>query len=116
MDNNESDGINFTAVAVTDLKKYLKKPVDMLKIDIEGSEADVIPDCEENLRNVKNLFVEYHSFVDQEQRLSEILHSLKKAGFRYHLKPELVNERPFIKQIEDNGMDNRVNIFTYRQN
>jgi FkbM family methyltransferase len=114
VNNDESDGNNFIAVPVTDLKKYLNKPVDMLKIDIEGSEVDVIPDCEENLRNVKNLFVEFHSFVDQEQRLSEILRSLKKAGFRYHLQPELVAKRPFIDQVEDNGMDNRVNIFAYR--
>jgi FkbM family methyltransferase len=56
------------------LKDFIKdNEVDFLKIDIEGSEFEVIKDCEEILGNVKNIFLEYHSYTSKEQEIDEIL-------------------------------------------
>jgi FkbM family methyltransferase len=54
------------------LDELICEPVDFLKMDIEGSETEVI--CSSGkLKRVSELFVEYHSFKDSEQTLGAIL-------------------------------------------
>jgi hypothetical protein len=45
------------------LRDYLDKPIEMLKIDIEGPEYIILKDCEDVLFNVSYIFIEYHSFM-----------------------------------------------------
>lgn len=98
------------------LSGYLQKKVDFLKIDIEGAEYKVLKDCKLLLKNVENLFVEYHSFVDSEQKLDNILTILKDNGFRYYVSSIGVKSKhPFLNRNEYLGMDNQINIFAYRK-
>ena len=97
------------------LADYLQQPVDFLKLDIEGAEYEVLKDCEPFLKNVHDIFVEYHSFVNKEQKLEEILSVLKNAGFRYHLKQSFSRRRPFIdEELSCENMDMAITIFAYR--
>lgn len=90
-------------------------PIDMLKIDIEGPEYIILKDCEDLLFNVNNIFVEYHSFYDEEQHLDDILGILKRQGFRYHLKESFSRKRPFIDKILVNEkFDMAINVFAYK--
>ncbi|MDB5198339.1 MAG: methyltransferase FkbM family [Chitinophagaceae bacterium] len=99
------------------LKSILKDNIDFLKLDIEGAEYIVLNDCKEELKNVKNIFVEYHSYSKKEQHLEDILGILKAAGFRYHLRQSFSRERPFIdKNNICENMDMAINIFAYREN
>lgn len=96
------------------LKDYLNEEIDFLKIDIEGSELDVINDCRNELKNVKNIFIEYHSEESREQKLDEILRILKSAGFKYYIKEAWNNQpNPFINK-RVNLFDLQLNIFGYR--
>lgn len=88
--------------------------VDLLKLDIEGGEADVLSDCRGRLDHVRYVFVEWHSICGRDQRLQEIIGVLEDAGFRLHLQPELASPAPFSELKTDGGMDNRVNIFAWR--
>lgn len=98
------------------LADYLQQPVDFLKLDIEGAEYTVLKDCEPLLKNVQNIFVEYHSFVNKEQKLEEILDMLKRAGFRYHLKQSFSQQRPFVDRLlACENMDMAITIFAYRE-
>lgn len=93
----------------------IQKPIDMLKIDIEGSEYAVIQDCEDLLFNVKNIFIEYHSLCDEEQHLDEILNIVKRQGFRYHLKESFSRRKPFVdKSLVCERFDMAINIFAYK--
>ena len=103
------------SVPVVRLAPYLDQSIDLLKLDIEGAETEVLLDCQEELDTVDHLFVEYHSYLEQEQRLDEILRVLREVGFRVHIQPELVADKPFIHQLDSYGMDHRLNIFAYRQ-
>ncbi len=85
--------------------------VDFLKIDIEGTEVDVLTDCEPELHRVQNLFVEYHSPVDRTQRLGELLQLLSNSGFRYELKTTFGSRKPFTETCEMGGMDFQCDIF-----
>ena len=67
------------------------------------------------LYNVDKIFVEYHSFVNGEQFLPEILTILKNADFRLHITaPGLISSHPFIKLRSHSNMDNQLNIFAFR--
>lgn len=90
------------------------EPVDLLKIDVEGAECQLLIGRQDWLTDVRRVFVEYHSYPDREQRLDEILASLRSAGFRIHLQPELVSTLPFVDLRIDEGMDQRINIYAYR--
>lgn len=99
------------------LRDFLSKgnPIDMLKIDIEGSEYDVIQDCEDLLFNVNNIFIEYHSVYNEEQHLDNILNIIKRQGFRYHLKESFSRRKPFISNvIICEKFDMAINIFAYK--
>jgi len=114
MDREKALG-DTVSVPVVRLRPYLDQSIDLLKLDIEGAETEVLLDCEGALDTVEHLFVEYHSYIGQEQRIDEVLRVLREAGFRIHVQPELTSEQPFVKLQQDNSMDNRLNIFGYRR-
>lgn len=113
VETNEENSTQNQIQAVR-LKDYLKGEIDFLKVDIEGVEYEVLMDCKEKLKNVKNLFIEYHSFLQNDQKLDEILLLLKKAGFRYYIKEAWNNQpMPFIDSRKSH-YDLQLNIFAYR--
>lgn len=112
---NAGEKENMIKVETVRLGTYLNQKVDFLKIDIEGAEWEVLQDIKDDLKNVKNIFVEYHSFVNQPQMLPEIISILKDAGFRLHVtSPGLSSTMPFTKLHSYADMDNQLNIFGIR--
>jgi len=106
---------NPSKVSTVKLSDYLNTSIDLLKIDIEGAEYKVLKSCDAQLKNVNNIFVEYHSFVDQEQHLEDLLKLLKDNGFRYHLKQSFSRNKPFIDDtLACENMDMAINIFAYK--
>ena len=105
---------NTIQIPTVRLKNLLQEKVDFLKIDIEGAEFDVIEDCKDNLVNVNNLFIEYHSLEEKEQKLDEILKILKLAGFKYYIKEAWENQLHPYTNKRVNLFDLQLNIFAYR--
>lgn len=104
-----------TKIKAVRLKEFLNQPIDMLKIDIEGAEYEVIKDCEDNLFNVKHIFLEYHSFFNEEQHLEDILSIFKRQGFRYHLGESFSRRKPFVeKRLVCEKFDMAINVFAYK--
>ena len=97
------------------LRDFLDEPIEFLKIDIEGAEMEVIRDCHDSLAGVRNLFVEYHSFRNEQQLLGELLTFLAGSGFRYYIKEASRNRLPFVDRPQT-PMDLQVEIFCYRVN
>lgn len=96
------------------LKDFLNQKIDFLKIDIEGPEFDILEDCGESLKNVDNIFVEYHSFSDNPQMIGELLIILKNAGFKLYIKEAWENmKKPYIEK-KGPYFDLQLNIFGYR--
>ncbi len=96
------------------LRDFLDRPVDFLKLDIEGAETEVICDCADRLGNVHRIFVEYHSFEKAPQTLTRLLATLEASGFRVHIQQSVTSNRPFIEPVSHNGMDMAINIFASR--
>jgi len=111
-----TDTTNLTKVQAIRLKDLLCRPVDFLKIDIEGAEGAVIRDCADKLSLVKHLFIEYHSHNTEKQQLDEMLNILSAQGFRYHIHEAYTVPSPFVNRGNMMGMDLQLNISAYRQN
>lgn len=110
-DNTRSLSIDVRAVRLRD---FLVEPVDFLKLDIEGAEIDVLADCEQNLHNVKRMFVELHSFSRKPQRLAKAIAIIEQAGFRIHAHGSMEETQPFLGIPVYNNKDFRLNLFCYR--
>jgi FkbM family methyltransferase len=107
-----------TKVPSIRLKSLLQEEeaIDLIKMDIEGAEVEVIKDCSEELSKVKNIFIEYHSYINHPQALSNILQILEKQGFQYFIQ----NEQSLVSPLEktnhtfNNNMTLQVNIFAHK--
>ena len=105
---------NSIEVTTVRLKDYLINKVEFLKIDIEGAEYEVIKDCVDELKNVENLFIEYHLLPDEPQHLHEILHWVTQEGFRYYIREAWNNMTyPYMKRYND-LYQMQLNIFCFR--
>jgi FkbM family methyltransferase len=114
--SNNNIELSNSEISVVSLNTYLTKSVDFLKMDIEGTELKVLKDIEKNLNLVQRIFVEYHSFIGEEQCLSDILEILKRAGFRiYTSNPGNISiPSPLLGYGNYNNMDFQLNIFGVR--
>jgi FkbM family methyltransferase len=108
---------NIVEIQTVKLSNYLKKTeIDFLKIDIEGAETEVLIESQEWLKNVRNIFIEYHSFSTQKQTLSTILNILETNGFRYYIEHVcLKSKEPFVSIVDHIGFDNQLHIFGYKK-
>ena len=96
------------------LRDLLDGPIDFLKIDIEGAEYEVLKDCRDRLKNVSNLFVEYHGSPDKPPRLNEILTWCSDAGFRYYInEASQLQPHPFVSR-GSSPFEMQLNISCYR--
>jgi FkbM family methyltransferase len=109
--NGDGHGVRVSGRRLRDL---LDRDVDMLKLDIEGSETEVLRDCAAELNRVKNMVVEYHSYQNQPQSLDEITGILKASGFRVYVESDQWLNKPLLWRPVRQGMDLRLKIFAYR--
>jgi len=86
--------------------------ISFLKLDIEGAEESVLKDCENELHKVKYLFVEYHSWKERKQKLSELLSVLENNNFRYNIE-SLPNKGNYYSgnNCDNRNMDLQLNIY-----
>jgi FkbM family methyltransferase len=100
------------------LRNYLAahQQIDFLKIDIEGAEIEVLEDCRDALGHVKNLFVEFHSYIGHPQSLASVIKIFEENGFRYYVDTNQHRKRPFVthRYRGNDVMDLQLNIFGYR--
>ena len=93
-----------------------EKSVDFLKMDIEGAEIEVLPDCADVLDRVQHLFVEFHAHIGQPQALAKVLSVIEQAGFRYYIDTNQHRKAPFVnhRYRNNNVMDLQLNISAWR--
>ena len=109
-------GDDLITVEAVDVAQFIgDRPIDLLKMDIEGAEVEVLLGCRERLHAIEHLFVEYHSLKGERQRLDELLGALRGAGFRYHIHSMLEASSPLVNTVEIAGYDMLLNIFAWRE-
>ena len=108
--------IKVDSVRLKDLVEQEKSKIDFLKMDIEGAETAVMFDLGDSITRVKNIFIEYHSIVKEDQTLDKILGLLSEYGFRYFINSVYEKQVPFRNKInyKNQEMDLQLNIFAYQ--
>ena len=76
-------GVDRVTVDTVRLRDWLFEPVDFIKLNIEGSEYEVIEDIADRLHFVKEIVIEYHHLPGLPRTLHAILSRLHDAGFEY---------------------------------
>ncbi len=74
------------------LSEYIDGPVDLLKLDIEGSEFDVMQElaARGKIAHIARMIIEYHHRIGNESsRLASFLELLEDAGFEYYIDARL---------------------------
>src|SRR5690606_180049 len=80
------DEVDTFAVSCRTLSAYLTEPVNFLKLDIEGLEADVLEEARDHLHQVEQIFCEVHEESGAAgKRLARVLGVLETAGFDVHV-------------------------------
>jgi FkbM family methyltransferase len=82
-----TDG-DMVVVPARRLSSFITEEIDMLKLDVEGSEAGVLQDLADTgkLPMIRQIHLEYHHHMDsKEDRLSSMLGMLEDQGFGYQI-------------------------------
>lgn len=77
--HKQSD-LNHERVPTDTLNRFLKEPVDLLKIDIEGAEGEVLEAAQQNLAKIGRIFLEHHELPNN-LSLAKTKQLLEQAGF-----------------------------------
>ncbi len=64
------------------LSNYIKKTVDLIKLDVEGVEVEILKELEKSdcFKNIRNMIIEYHP--SKGQNIYNLLKILKGNGFK----------------------------------
>lgn len=110
----ESGGICVKARDICDILRRHER-VAFLKMDIEGSEREVLARAQQELLRVDRIFVEYHGAADETPWLSEVLGILEDSDFRIALHADNMAALQPLKEIQGMGSyELQVNIFGIR--
>jgi FkbM family methyltransferase len=107
---------NTIKVQALDFLEIINKEekIDLIKIDIEGAESILLPRMKPAFSKIEKIFIEYHSFNNEEQKLGELLLLLTQNHFRFYIRNENNRKKPFINLARDKEMDMQLNIFAYK--
>jgi FkbM family methyltransferase len=105
---------NSIQVEAIDIAEFLDERIDFLKMDIEGAECQVIPALDGKLDNVLAMYIEYHSYDGQKQRLGDIISTLEDNGFRHAINTNFASKQPMRKTESSYGMDMRLDIWAWK--
>lgn len=113
--NDQCEKISVEGITLDELCKEMDK-IDFLKIDVEGSELDVLKGGNETLEKVKQMFVEYHGGgLKEGNELSKILSILDQHQFKYHIADAVSSSlrEPFVNKSSEEAFS--LKIFAVRK-
>lgn len=102
-------------VETADIKKYMMdEGVDFLKVDIEGAEGKMVEHIKDIIRNIKYIFIEYHSRVELRQDIDIIIATLICNGFRISINTVSANYFPCGMPPNKKPFDMQLNIHAWK--
>lgn len=103
-------------VPTIDVLRIIPNYVTLLKIDIEGSELEVLRRLRTRLgRSIDYIHIEVHEIVGTPRRLLQVLSILTDAGYDYHIAPLHTDPHPYELRLTWRGVLNPVAVFAWQQ-
>jgi FkbM family methyltransferase len=93
------------------LSNFIEGPIDLMKLDVEGSEWEVLADLRQSgkISLIQKMVIEYHHKIGgQASRLAEFLAQVEEAGFEYQIAADC-------NPITGEGINQDILIGAYRQ-
>jgi FkbM family methyltransferase len=84
-----AEPINVTSIPISDL---IHEPIDLLKMDIEGSEGNAFSELESSgkIRLIREMLIEYHHHLpEQKCDFTSFVGRLTRCGFDYEISAEM---------------------------
>ncbi|PWT94732.1 MAG: hypothetical protein C5B55_02245, partial [Blastocatellia bacterium] len=110
---------NEYSVKTVRLADYLETgSVDFVKLDIEGSELEVLADCADRLANIDQMVIEFHLMNDAPQSVVQALELLSEARFNVSVNsygPWVDLAHPVNRADGDLTFDQYLHICAWRQ-
>lgn len=78
--SEEFESIKVSAVR---LSSYITRNVDLLKLDIEGMEERVLREIEDKLHLIKEIRMEFHSGITEDNNIERIFSILRRGKFKF---------------------------------
>lgn len=106
LDPRRAQGVRTTVRGVR-MSSFIDRPVDLLKLDVEGAELAVLGELAASgrLNQVAQLIIEFHHHLDpDEDRLSELLTLLERSGFGYQVNAYSDETQPLRGGYQDVGV------------
>jgi len=88
---------------------------DVIKMDIEGAEAVVLPALGERLRRVRYLFVEYHGATGRPSTLATLIAPMEAAGLTVHVHTVRAPAHPFRPQSSTEPLEQILHLYGVRR-
>lgn len=83
------DTIKTIKVKTERLSKYINQNIDLIKLDIEGSETVVMNEIKNKLTRVHHIMMEFHgNSLNETNNLEQIVELLEENSFTYTIKQE----------------------------
>lgn len=116
VEQNSYDPIRVQSVSIREELERIGDRIDLIKMDIEGAEVAIFEQDPAFLDNTEKIFLEYHSFEAEEQKLGMILERLEQRKMRYKVFNEYdeIPNSPFVSSRKYGEMDLQVNIFAHK--
>lgn len=68
------------------LSEWLRQPIDLLKLDVEGAELRILEDCRDLLPNVRAITIDLHEFDPRRRQTGDLFALLSSAGFQFDMR------------------------------
>jgi FkbM family methyltransferase len=84
-----AEAVTVTSIPISDL---INEPLDLLKMDIEGSEGKAFSDLESSgkIRLIREMLIEYHHHLpEQKCDFTSFVGRLTRCGFDYEISAEM---------------------------
>lgn len=109
---------NLFEVEAVQLSDYIDRPVDLLKIDVEGAESDIIKDlvASGKILQIKNIIMEYHYTFAHFNALSASLQKLEDSGFSIEIRYLSNPLRAYEHSLETIDKVQAITIFASKKN
>lgn len=109
---------NTTKVKTFDLRRIINTsgPWDLLKIDVEGAETAILTHIQNDLKDFKAIFIEYHEHKGKIGSLSQLLNILEVNGFKYSISPIYGSKNIFNEYVSNEAFDLQLNIHAVKLN
>jgi FkbM family methyltransferase len=101
-------------VRVENLQDHLNAPVDLLKIDIEGAEAALLPSLESAVRQVRRFFVVWHCPPTGPSGVGDAIGMLERWGFSVYVQNVSWPEQMFAVAAEAKNFRQQLNLYAVR--